>query len=57
VVHVVLLGISFYHYCLMFDRGVVHVVVAILSTITVKGLTEEWFMLWLIYCLPLLFKV
>ena len=33
-----------YHYCLRFDRGVVHVVV-ILSTITVKALTEEWFML------------
>ena len=45
-----------YHYCLKFDRGVVHVVV-ILSTITVYGLTEEWFMLWLLYCLPLLFKV
>jgi hypothetical protein len=27
----------FYHYCLMFDRGVVHVVVVILSTITVLG--------------------
>jgi len=32
----------------MFDRGVVHVVVVLLSTITVLGLTEEWFMLfWL----------
>jgi hypothetical protein len=41
----------------MFDRGVVHVVVVILSTITVSGLTEEWFMLLLLYCLPLLFKV
>ena len=55
--HVVLVGYSFYHYCLMFDRGVVHVVVAILSIITVKGLTEEWFMLWLLYFLPLLFNV
>jgi hypothetical protein len=36
---------------------VVHVVVTILSTITVKGLTEEWFMMWLIYCISLLFKV
>jgi hypothetical protein len=34
-----------YHYSLMFYRGAVHVVVAILSTITVYGLTEEWFML------------
>jgi hypothetical protein len=46
-----------YHWCLRFDRGVVHVVIAILSTITgtVLGLTEEWFMS-LLYCLPLLFK-
>jgi hypothetical protein len=29
-----------YHYCLRFDRGVVHVVVVILSTITVLGLSE-----------------
>ena len=35
----------------------VHVVVVIFSTITVSGLTEEWFMLLLLlYCLPLLFK-
>jgi hypothetical protein len=46
-----------YHYCLRFDRGVVHVVVLILSTITVLGLTEEWFMLLMLYCLPLLIKV
>jgi hypothetical protein len=45
-----------YHYCLRFDRGVVHVVV-ILSTINVYGLSEEWFMLLLLYWLPLLFKV
>jgi hypothetical protein len=46
-----------YHYCLRFDRGVIHVVVVvILSTITVWGLTEDWFML-LLYCIPLLFKV
>ena len=44
------------HYCLRFDRGVVHVIV-ILSTITVLGLTEEWFMLLLLNCLPLLFKI
>jgi hypothetical protein len=29
----------------------------IMSTITVFGLTEEWFMWLLLYCLPLLFKV
>jgi len=57
VVRVVLVGYSFYHYCLMFDRGVVQVVVVILFTITVKVLTEEWFMLWLLYCISLLFKV
>jgi hypothetical protein len=28
------LVILFYHYCLMFDRGVVHIVAVILSTIT-----------------------
>jgi hypothetical protein len=44
-----------YHCCLRFDRGVVLVVV-ILSTISVLGLTEELFMS-LLYCLPLLFKV
>ena len=34
-----------------------HVVVVIFSTITVSGLTEEWFMLLLLlYCLPLLFN-
>ena len=31
--------------------------VVILSTITVSGLTEEWFVLLLLYCLPLLLKV
>jgi hypothetical protein len=35
VVHVVLVGYSIYHYCLMFDRGVVDVVVVILSTIAI----------------------
>jgi hypothetical protein len=40
----------------MFGRGVVHIAVVILSTITVSDLTEEWFMLLLLlYCLPLLF--
>jgi hypothetical protein len=46
-----------YHYCLRFDKGVVHVVVVVLSTITVKGLRGKWFMWLLLYCLPLLFKV
>jgi hypothetical protein len=35
VVHVVLAGSIVYHYCFRFDRGVVHVVVVILSLITV----------------------
>jgi ABC-type polysaccharide/polyol phosphate export permease len=56
MVHVVVVGYIIYHYFLRFDRGVVHVVV-ILSTITVLGLTEEWFMLLLLYWLALLFKV
>ena len=34
-----------------------HVVAGILSTITVYSLTDEWFLLWLLFCLPLLFKV
>jgi hypothetical protein len=29
----------------MCDRGVVHVVFVMLSTITILGLTEEWFIL------------
>jgi hypothetical protein len=48
---------NFYQYHLRFDREVFHVEVLILCTITVYGLTEEWFMLWLLYCLPLLFMV
>ena len=46
-----------YHYCLMVDRGMVHVRVVILSTITLLGLTEELFILLLLYCILLLFKV
>ena len=46
-----------YHYCVWLERGVVHVVAGILSTITVLDLTEEWFILLLLYCLPLLFNV
>ena len=43
------------HYCLMFDRGAVHIVVlVILLTITVCGLTEKWFvLLWLVILLPI----
>ena len=52
----VVVGYNVDNYCLWFDRGVGHVVV-ILSTITVYGLREEWFMLLLLYCIPLLFKV
>jgi hypothetical protein len=33
----------------------VHIVVVILFTIAVYDMTEEWFMLFLLYCLPLLF--
>ena len=56
MVHVVV-GYIVHHLCLRFDRGMV-VVVVILSTITVLGLTEEWLMLLLLlYFLPLLFKV
>ena len=40
----------------MFDRGVIHVVFIILSTINILFLTEELFMS-LLYCLPLLFKI
>ena len=54
VVHVVVCYIVYY-YCLSFVRGVVHAVIVILSAIAVYGLTEEWFMLWLLYCLLLLF--
>ena len=37
-----------YHYCLKLDTGVVQVVAVILSTFTVCGLIEEWFMFWLV---------
>ena len=49
VVCIVVAGYIVDHYCLMFDRGVVRIVVAvILLTITVSCLTEEWFiLLWL----------
>ena len=44
-------------YCLMFYRGVGHIVVAvILLTIIVSGLTEEWFiLLWLHILLTITF--
>ena len=52
VVCIVVVGYIVDHYCFMFDRGVVHIVVAvILLTITVSCFTEEWFiLLWLLYC-------
>jgi hypothetical protein len=55
VVHVVVFFV--YHYGFRFDRGGLQVVVVILTTIPVYGLTEEWFILYLLYCVPLLFKV
>jgi hypothetical protein len=46
VVHIVVGGYIVAHYCLMFDRGVVHIVVAvILLTITASCLIKEWFIL------------
>ena len=49
VVHIVVAGYIVNHYCFMFDREVVCIVVAvILLTITVSCLTEEWFIL--LYC-------
>ena len=55
VVHIVVAGYIVDHYCLMFDRGVVHIVVAaMLLTITVRGLTEDWFiLLWLVILLTI----
>jgi hypothetical protein len=52
VVCIVVAGYIVDHYCFMFDRGVFHIVVAvILLTITVSCFTEEWFiLLWLLYC-------
>jgi hypothetical protein len=46
------------NYCLKFDRGMVcNVMVVILCFITVKSLIEEWFIVFLLYCQPLFFKV
>jgi hypothetical protein len=55
MVHIVEAGDIVDHYCLMFNRGVVHIVVAvILLTITVSCLTEERFiLLWLVILLPI----
>ena len=42
----------------MFDRGVVQVVVVVYIVYHYcLRIAEEWFMFWLLYCLPLLFKV
>ena len=54
-VHVVV--VIFHTITVRFDRGVVHVLLVILSIITLLDLTEEWFMFWLLYCLPLLSRV
>ena len=44
--HIVAAGDIVDHYCFMFNRGVVHIVVAvILFPITISGLTEEWYIL------------
>ena len=53
----VVCGYIVYPYCLRFNKEVHIVVVVIFSVITVKGLTEEWFMLLLLYCLQLPFEV
>ena len=52
VVCIVVAGYIVDHYCLRFDRVVVHIVVAvILLTISGSCLTEEWFiLLCLLYC-------
>jgi hypothetical protein len=55
VVYIVVAGDIVDNYCLMFDRGVVHVVAVKLLTITISGLTEEWFiLLWLAILLPII---
>jgi hypothetical protein len=43
------------HYCLRFDRGVVHIVVAVLLLpITISDFTKEWFkLLWLVILLTI----
>jgi hypothetical protein len=43
------------HCCFMFDRGIVHIVVAvILFPMIVLGLTEEWsILLWLVILLTI----
>ena len=57
VVHIAVAGCIVDRYCLMFNIGVVHIVVAvILLTIIVSGLTEEWFiLLWLLILLTITF--
>jgi hypothetical protein len=42
-VHIAVAGYIVDHCCYMLDRGVVHIVLAvILFPITISGLTEEW---------------
>jgi hypothetical protein len=46
VVDLAVVGYIVDHYCFMFDGGVIHIVVVVIFlSITVRGLTEEWFIL------------
>jgi hypothetical protein len=57
VVHLVG-GYIVYHYYLRFDRGVVHVVVGyIVYHYCLRFDRGRFMLLWLLYCLSLLFKV
>ena len=38
-------GYILHHYCFMFVRGVIHVIVVTFSTITVLCMSVRWFML------------
>ena len=55
MVHIVVAGYIVDHYCFRFDRGVVHISVAvILLSMTVCSLTEKWFiLLWLVILLTI----
>ena len=50
-------GYILYHFCFMFVRGVLYVLVVTFSTITVLCLSEECFMFLWLHSLPLLFYV
>ena len=55
MVHIVVAGDIVDHCCFMFDRGIVHIVVAvILFPVIVLGLTEAWsILLWLVILLTI----